>query len=501
MSARTAVGSSDSFRQSLLAGPSPALSLSLSSRFLAAPRPRDLAFSLISSALADGRIKTFFLPPPGDGGLEPIAGLAAEVSRRGGNTVATLCCAGRSREEILSSVAALREAGVGSFLAVTGDMPAGAKPRTYRSLFDIDSVRLLMLRGEWAGGEESFAGCAVSPFKALEAEVYWQYEKLRRKVETGARFFVTQPGFDLDRYGEPLRFCRREGLDLPAVAGLVVPDGDMADRLESGAVPGVRLPADLAAEVRQESRDGEAGRKRGHRRVAAMMRSLRGLGYAGLLLDGDFRNYDEIGTLLDDYEAPRAADMQSQPRSHFPLGGFSYFRKDREGALSNEPAPLAPARRQHPLYILGHLIDLFAFKKASIISRFLESLCRFCDRGPMRTRALWLFEFQAKAPLYGCRMCGDCALYACGFICYVHRCPKKLLNGPCGGSIDGWCEVHPGRKRCLWVDVHRRLKVLAARPSFPAAAIPPGNRDLYGTCSWINFFLGRDHQQRGRRGG
>jgi methylenetetrahydrofolate reductase (NADPH) len=69
-----------------------------------------------------------------------------------------------------------------------------------------------------------------------------------------------------------------------------------------------------------------------------------------------------------------------------------------------------------------------------------------------------------------------------------------MTNGPCGGSHDGWCEVHPGKKTCFWVQVYGRLKGLAERPGFPAPPVPAKDRGLEGTCSWINFCLGRDHR-------
>ncbi|MBN2013958.1 MAG: methylenetetrahydrofolate reductase C-terminal domain-containing protein [Candidatus Altiarchaeota archaeon] len=37
------------------------------------------------------------------------------------------------------------------------------------------------------------------------------------------------------------------------------------------------------------------------------------------------------------------------------------------------------------------------------------------------------------------------------------RCPKKMLNGPCGGQLKGKCEVNPGLG-CVWVQVYEELK-------------------------------------------
>ena len=56
-----------------------------------------------------------------------------------------------------------------------------------------------------------------------------------------------------------------------------------------------------------------------------------------------------------------------------------------------------------------------------------------------------------------CRACGDCFLGETGGICPVVRCAKGLLNGPCGGTKRGKCEVDP-EKDCAWTLIYRRLE-------------------------------------------
>jgi len=59
-----------------------------------------------------------------------------------------------------------------------------------------------------------------------------------------------------------------------------------------------------------------------------------------------------------------------------------------------------------------------------------------------------------------CLACGDCKLGIFGGVCPVTRCSKSLLNGPCGGSIDGKCEVDPENIECGWQLIYDRLKTL-----------------------------------------
>lgn len=57
-----------------------------------------------------------------------------------------------------------------------------------------------------------------------------------------------------------------------------------------------------------------------------------------------------------------------------------------------------------------------------------------------------------------CSMCGHCVLNETAGICPVTRCPKGLLNGPCGGVLEnGNCEVNPDMK-CVWVEIYEKLR-------------------------------------------
>ncbi|MBW1999966.1 MAG: methylenetetrahydrofolate reductase C-terminal domain-containing protein [Deltaproteobacteria bacterium] len=58
-----------------------------------------------------------------------------------------------------------------------------------------------------------------------------------------------------------------------------------------------------------------------------------------------------------------------------------------------------------------------------------------------------------------CQGCGDCILGITGGICPIARCSKRLLNGPCGGSAHGKCEVNPDTD-CAWQLIWDRLKAL-----------------------------------------
>lgn len=62
-----------------------------------------------------------------------------------------------------------------------------------------------------------------------------------------------------------------------------------------------------------------------------------------------------------------------------------------------------------------------------------------------------------------CQGCGDCLLGVTGGLCPVTRCAKGLLNGPCGGSQGGRCEISAVLKcdvPCIWHLIYERLEEL-----------------------------------------
>jgi ferredoxin len=55
-----------------------------------------------------------------------------------------------------------------------------------------------------------------------------------------------------------------------------------------------------------------------------------------------------------------------------------------------------------------------------------------------------------------CGFCEECLLEETAGVCIFTSCPKKLLNGPCGGSEDGKCEVNP-EIDCVWTIIYEKL--------------------------------------------
>jgi len=89
-----------------------------------------------------------------------------------------------------------------------------------------------------------------------------------------------------------------------------------------------------------------------------------------------------------------------------------------------------------------------------------------------------------------CRACGECILYETGGICPIVRCPKGLLNGPCGGMYDSKCEVGKYQRDCAWVLIYNRLKELGMLDLFKSYKPAGENSKLNVECRvivWIKI--------------
>lgn len=105
------------------------------------------------------------------------------------------------------------------------------------------------------------------------------------------------------------------------------------------------------------------------------------------------------------------------------------------------------------------------------------------------SQVMLFFEDIVKVPLFRCQRCGECILSSTGFVC-SQRCPKRLRNGPCGGTREGgYCEVYPDR-RCIWHLIYKRSHLLK-RVELLKKMNKIHNWNLEKTSAWLNVFTKR----------
>jgi 5,10-methylenetetrahydrofolate reductase len=101
---------------------------------------------------------------------------------------------------------------------------------------------------------------------------------------------------------------------------------------------------------------------------------------------------------------------------------------------------------------------------------------------------IYELEKWVKEKLFDCQSCGQCVLSHTAMICPMN-CPKGLRNGPCGGTLDGKCEVIPERD-CVWTRIDERKEIT------PDTLHLPPDKELYNTASYVNLVNGKDRATR-----
>jgi methylenetetrahydrofolate reductase (NADPH) len=342
-----------------------------------------------------------------------------------------------------------------------------------------------------------YLGAAVNPFKTQARDSIPQYLKLERKASAGARFAITQAGYDVRRWHELLRYVADRGLPLRLVAGVYVLSARSARAFRAGKVPGVSVSEGLLDQVERWATGPDKGRSFFLELAALQVAVARGMGLAGVCLSG-LSAADDVSRVLglaDTFGADRWRELLAQVSWSDP-GGFWRYRLDPGTGLTGEAVEQRPAPRHRSVaYTMSRLVHQAMFVPGSRRFTVAGWVVRVTQRRGL-SRGLQLAEQVIKRPLYGCQDCGDCSLPDIAFLCPESQCVKNQRNGPCGGSRDGECEV-PG-KDCIWARAYDRLDARGLAASMLDRPVAVQDNALRHSSSWANAVAGQDLHARRR---
>lgn len=468
-------------------------------------RSVDRVMAIAEDALADGRISAVTITdnPGGNPSLSPDV-LGREILEKGMDVIVHFTCRDSNRAGIESRALQLAHMGMKNILALNGDYSGTGFGGQGAPVFDLDSVNLIcllnMLR-ERTGGDGGrggfFIGCAVSPFKSREAECFAQYYKLCKKASAGARFAITQLGYDARKFKELLQIQTTLGLELATLGSLYVLTPKAARVMNSGKVPGAVVTVDLLEIVQEEWREKNRGRTATIERSARLGAVLKGLGYRGVHIGGVLSSFDMVADILDRIAQIEPGWKDYLPEFDFPQKkGFYLFP---EGSGKNPPPSIFPQSKEDEkpldkaLFQFMRMAHHIFFRFEAPFASFYARICSWLDRHRFGRMLVNVMEDPLKKLLLSCRKCGDCGIHHLAFLCPESQCPKRIRNGACGGSKDGMCEVYPDRE-CVWVRTYRRWASIGETEKMARGCVPPRIWELDQTSSWLNFHLHRDHQ-------
>jgi methylenetetrahydrofolate reductase (NADPH) len=411
----------------------------------------------------------------GSAGHDPVR-VAALAKERGLTPNVHLTCVSKTPADVAKFLDDLIALDIENAFAITGDYPKGAPLGTVG--YACDSVQLVETIAEQrAAGKWPFLiSVAVSPFKYLEEDCAYQYLKLEKKIAAGADFAITQLGFDSRKYREMKRYLDERNLKFPVLGNVYVLPPKAAERMSKGDPPGCWVSPDLLARIQEEAKAADKGLAARLERAAQMAAIVRGLGYAGAYIGGTHEP-ERIRWIIQRSEelAPRWEELAEE---------ISYG--DKRGFYMYEGSKPEPKKREwtQPLFDLLEPANWPGF-----VRKPLTGILGWVDHHPGLAKAMEDAEFAFKKPVFGCQACGNCVLGLMEYVCPM-TCPKNMRNGPCGGTFNGQCEVTP-EKPCIWVAVYDRAQA-AHRVDELKTYIPPRNRALEGTSSYINYLLNKD---------
>ena len=444
--------------------------------------------------------------------------LCTEIKKLGIEPLVHLACRDKNRNELESLLYGLSALEVRNVLLLTGDAPSTAAfGGKSKPVFDLDPIHGLQLIEMMNKGLEHemlgkkrvlaptdlFAGVCVSSFKQQEAELMGQYYKLNKKIQAGAKFIITQVGYDVRKLNELLMWLKVNGYDIPVMANIYILPYGTAKFMNANQIPGCVVTDKLVAEMAEEKKAEDKGKAARLLRAAKMYALAKGMGCAGAHLGGIGISYDTVEYIVRKGEELSENWQDLVAEFDYPQkDGFYYFKRDPKTGLNLDkpnPRPRKPSFKSFgmpspPLmFTICRFAHILLFEPKSPLFKMLRPIARLIDSTRRLKKVFLYFEHLAKVALFGCMNCGDCAIFDIAYLCPMSQCPKNQRNGPCGGSYEGWCEVYPNEKKCIWVKAYERWKARKEEDKIGAYITAPCDWELWETSSWLNFYLGRDH--------
>jgi methylenetetrahydrofolate reductase (NADPH) len=476
---------------------------------------QEKALALASQAAAGNKILALTLTDnPGGTPAMSADFMGCEILKLGIEPLVHFTCKDKNRNQSESQLYALDRAGVRNLLVMSGDYPVSGFQGRPAPVFDLDPVHTLQLITDMNRGltypgikgnvthqpGDFFPGAVVSPFKATEAEQMSQYYKLKKKIAAGAQFIVTQLGYDARKFHEVLLFMKQNGLNIPLVGNVYILPFGAAKMMNRNDLPGSVVTDKLLADIDRERNDPDKGEGARILRSARLYAVLKGMGYSGVHIGGHNIRYEQVEEIIRQGEALASGWTSLIRYFDYPIdGGFYYFERDPDTGLNLEAQTRLqdrpPDAEIECTYGFSRFFHQLMYEPGKNLYGVMKGLCKKVQ-GSRVESFFHKLEHLTKVALFDCRDCGDCALIDTAYLCPMSQCPKNQRNGACGGSFQRWCEVYPGKRKCVYVRAYARLKKHGEQDQMGKDIVPPCNWDLYQSSSWVNYYLGKDHTSK-----
>ena len=236
---------------------------------MAPPKGYDFSEQMEAAELLRGKVHAVNVTDMQSASLKAAGlGLCIKLKQAGIEPILQITGRDRNRMGIMGDVLAAAGFGIDTILALTGDHPVVGDCKNAKPVYDLDSVGILKMLtqmeqtgcdcggNELAGGApELYKGASVTP---VYEPIFLQINKLRQKVENGAKYIQTQGIFDLDTFKRFMDQVYNAGIETHIMAGIIpLKSAGMAKYMNDN-VPGIAVPQHMIERLEAAAADGKA---------------------------------------------------------------------------------------------------------------------------------------------------------------------------------------------------------------------------------------------------
>jgi 5,10-methylenetetrahydrofolate reductase len=235
---------------------------------MAPPKGYDFTEQLEAAALLNGKVHGVNVTDMQSACLKASSlGLCIKLKQAGVEPIIQMTGRDRNRMAIMGDILSAASFGIDTMLALTGDHPVVGDCKNSKPVYDLDSVGILQMlsqmeaTGKDCGGND-LAGGAPTFFKgAAFTPVYepqaLQINKLRQKVEAGARYIQTQGVFTIESIRQFQEAVASAGINVPIMAGIIPLKSAGMAKFMNENVPGIAVPQEQIDRLSAAAAEGK----------------------------------------------------------------------------------------------------------------------------------------------------------------------------------------------------------------------------------------------------
>ena len=235
---------------------------------MAPPKGYDFKEQMESAALLNGKVHAVNVTDMQSACLKASSlGLCIKLKEAGVEPILQVTGRDRSRMGIMGDMLSAAAFGIDTMLALTGDHPVVGDCSQSKPVYDLDSVGILRMlstmeiTGKDCGGNDLeggapkfYKGAAVTP---VYEPIQLQINKLRQKVDAGAKYIQTQGIFSIEALKRFMDLVDKANIKCHIMAGVIPLKGAGMARFMNENVPGIDVPQDMIDRLAAAAAEGK----------------------------------------------------------------------------------------------------------------------------------------------------------------------------------------------------------------------------------------------------